>query len=117
MIAAMRIRDFLWLGALAACAGGASPLDREAPDGPAVEVRLRDDGFVDLAGRRVTVDEAVYELRLRCRASEGDAARRPWLRIVAPAAAASDLGPTVDRLREAAYDAGVLHIEFALEGA
>lgn len=114
----MHKRVLPWLAPLAACASEPAVVAvAGTPAGAPLELRLREDGFVELDGLRVAVEEAIYELRLRCRAAGADAAARPWLRIVAPRSDGEALAGLVDRLRDEAYDAGVRHLEFALEGS
>lgn len=101
-----------WIGLLAACASDPVPVDVASPAGEPLRIGLRADGFVDFDGRRVTVEEAVYELRIRCR---GAGAEPPWLRVVAPADAPAEVTAVAERLSNAAYEAGVHHLEFAVE--
>lgn len=113
----MFLRHVWWLLVIPGCATDPIPGDGGAPTGAPIVVHLVGGGFVEVDGRRETVEDLVYELRVRCRAAVQAGIAHPWLRIVAPQDASDDLGDLSERLRRAAHDAGVRHVELALEGA
>ena len=102
---------------LASCASAPLPSASTGPTGPLVEVALLGDGFVGVGGRRTTVEELVYDLRQQCRLAGPDASARPWVRVVAPRVKDPALTRQADRVRSGALDAGVRHVELALEGS
>ncbi len=102
--------------ALFGCASDAPPAaDRPSTD--ALVVRLADEGYVELDGRRMTVDRMLYELRLAVRATDAAGAEPPWIDLRAPRD--GDLPGGFDeplrRIQSEAYATGIRHIEFSLE--
>ena len=66
--------------------------------------------------RRISVDEFVYELRVRCRAVGGDPERLPWLEIRVPRDGSVTPAPRVlETIRTRAFEIGVLQIEMIYE--
>ncbi|MBI5853120.1 MAG: hypothetical protein HZB39_19080 [Planctomycetes bacterium] len=105
------------LGAFAACSSAPSSPAGESPSGRELVVRLLPAEQVELDGRAMTFESFVYELRVACRAAAGDPSRRPWLRVLAPREQRTGDEELARKVRRAAYDAGVQHIELAMEGA
>lgn len=105
----------LLLVGLLGCASEPVPVADAGPIGEVLEVRLLGGGFVEFDGHRKPLEDLIYELRVRCRSAAGDAAARPWLRVVAASDAAPDCAATVQQLRDAAFDAGLHHVELVTE--
>ena len=101
---------------LAACASSPEPAGEEQPIGVAMVVRLLPDEYVEVDGRRCSFEAFVYELRVACRAAAGDRSRAPWLRVLTPRDERLGDAELANRVRVAAYEAGVQHIEFELGG-
>ncbi len=101
---------------LAACSSGPEPPAR--PETEKLVVHLLDGDFVRFSERRISVDEFVYELRVRCRAVGGDPDRLPWLEIRVPRDGSVTPAPRVlETIRTRAFEIGVLRIEMIYEDA
>ena len=79
--------------------------------GRMIAVRLLGPGRVEIDGRAMNLEAFVYDLRIACREAGREVARRPWLRLIAPAETRDGDAELVRAIRSAAYDAGVQHIE------
>lgn len=105
------------LGGFAGCSSAPSSPAGESPSGQELVVRLLPAERVEFSGRAMTLESFAYEIRVACRAAAGDPSRRPWLRVLAPRDQRPGDEELARKVRRAAYDAGVQHIELATEGA
>jgi len=81
-------------------------------------VHLLDGSFVRYSDRRMTVEEFIYEVRVRCREAGSDATRIPWIEVRAPGGERAGAVPArvVDEIQDDARSAGVRHIQLLTEG-
>lgn len=111
------MRSLLFTAAIlfAGCASEPPVVGADRPVGPPLEVRLMPDRYVELAGERMTLEAFVYRTRVACRRADATESARPWLNVVAPKAGSAELGNLLNEIRNAAYDAGIQHIELSLQ--
>ncbi len=110
------------VAALLALGGGCAsnpPGDIGGPSGHRLTVYLLDDAFVRYSDERIPIEQFIYELRVMCRAADGDPAKMPWLEVRSPGGERAGQVPSrvVEEIQKHAQNAGVRHISLVTENS